>query len=114
VSENEPMDDNNIIEAPLEDMESANDSDEYKGSVAWGIGQILLWHLAQIPIAYMTIFISLALISVSQLAYVVPAIIIARRKGHENTVKGIVIAASLTALLNIACTGYFFYSFKLG
>jgi hypothetical protein len=87
---------------------------EPKGSIAWGVGQILLWHLTQIPIAAMTMFLSLAVICVSQLAYVIPAIIIARRKGHDNTVKGIIIAASLTALLNIACTGYLFYGLKMG
>jgi hypothetical protein len=87
---------------------------ESKGSIAWGVGQILLWHLAQIPLAFMTMFLSLAVICVSQLAYVIPAIIIARRKGHDNTVKGIIIAASLTALLNIACSGYIFYGLKMG
>ena len=80
-----------------------------KGSIAWGIGQILLFHLVQIPLAAMTTFLSLAVICVSQLAYVIPAIIAARRKGHDDTVKGIIIAASLTTLLNIACTGYLFY-----
>ena|SRR6185295_11055858 len=84
---------------------------EYKGSVGWGVGQILLFHLVQIPLAAMTMFLSLAVICVSQLAYVIPAIVIARRKGHEDTLKGIIIAASVSALLNIACTGYIFYSF---
>ena len=83
----------------------------YKGSVGWGVGQILLFHLVQIPLAAMTMFLSLAVISVSQLAYVIPAIVVARRKGHEETVKGIIIAASVSALLNIACTGYVFYKF---
>lgn len=113
MSENEPMDDNNISEAPSEDIESADGTEEYKGSVGWGIGQILLWHLVQIPVGAVTFFFGLILISVSQLVYVIPAIIIARRKGEEKTVKGIIIAASLTALLNIACTGYFFYSFGM-
>ncbi|HXF41274.1 MAG TPA: hypothetical protein VN687_16275 [Blastocatellia bacterium] len=84
-----------------------------KGSVVWGVGQILLFHLLQIPLAAMTMFLSLAVISVSQLAYVIPAIVVARRKGHEETVKGIIIAASVSALLNIACTGYVFYNLKI-
>ena len=82
-----------------------------KGSVGWGIGQVLLFHLLQIPLALMTGYLSLAVICVSQFAYVTPAIVVARRKGHENTVKGIIIAASVTALLNVACTGYLLYSF---
>jgi len=90
--------------SPLVDAKS-------KGSVAWGVGQIFLFHLLQIPLAAMTMFLSLAVISVSQLAYVIPAIVVARRKGHEDTVKGIIIAASVSALLNIACTGYVFYKF---
>jgi hypothetical protein len=82
---------------------------ESKGSVARGVGQVLLFHLLQVPLAGITMFLSLAVICVSQLAYVIPAIVIARRKGHENTVKGIIIAASLTALLNVACTGYLLF-----
>ena len=85
---------------------------ESKGSVAWGIGQVVLLHVVQLPVAAMTIGLSLAVMSVSQLIYVIPALIIARRKGHEDTVKGIIIAASVTALLNIACTGYVFYGLK--
>ena len=83
-----------------------------KGSIARGVGQVLLFHLLQIPLAFMTFYLSLAVICVSQLAYVIPALIIARRKGHEDTMKGIIIAASVTALLNIACTGYVFYGLK--
>ena len=83
---------------------------ESKGSVGWGIGQILLFHLLQIPLSFLTMFLSLAVICLSQLAYVIPAIVVARRKGHEDTVKGIIIAASVTALLNVACTGYLIYS----
>lgn len=98
-------------------MESGGDDTpmvegEYKGSVAWGIGQILLFHLLQIPLAFMTMYLSLAVICLSQLAYVIPAIVVARRKGHEETVKGIIIAASVSALLNVACTGYVFYNLK--
>jgi hypothetical protein len=75
------------------------------------VGQVLLFHLLQIPLAFVTTYLSLAVICLSQLAYVIPAIVVARRKGHENTVKGIIIAASVTALLNVACTGYLLYSF---
>ena len=106
MSEQESLDKSNSSEASSVGMAS-------KGSVAWGVGQILLFHLLQIPVAAMTVFLSLAVICVSQLAYVIPAIIVARRKGHDDTAKGIIIVASLTALLNIACTGYVFYNFKI-
>ena len=85
-----------------------------QGSVLIGVGQVLLFHLAQIPLAFITLYLSLALICVSQLVYVIPAVIVARRKGHDATVKGIIIAASLTALLNIACTAYIFSDFGKG
>lgn len=102
-----------MSEEELPDKSSADQQSpvavEYKGSVGWGVGQVLLFHLVQIPLAAATFFISLAVMCVSQLVYVIPAIIIARRKGHDATVKGIIIAASITALLNIACTGYVFY-----
>src|SRR6266849_925359 len=105
MSEEELLDKSPADEKPMVEAES-------KGSVAWGVGQVLLFHLLQIPLAFITVYLSLAVICVSQLAYVIPALIIARRKGHEDTVKGIIIAASVTALLNIACTGYVFYGLK--
>jgi len=102
----EEVNESSANKSPLVDAES-------KGSIARGVGQVLLFHLLQIPLAAMTMFLSLAVISVSQLAYVIPAIVVARRKGHEETVKGIIIAASVSALLNIACTGYVFYNLKI-
>ena len=53
----------------------------------------------------MTMAISLAVICLSQLAYVDSCNRCGATKGTEDTVKGIIIAASLTALLNVACTG---------
>lgn len=81
-----------------------------KGSVAMGVAQVLLFHVVQLAIAVLTGYgILVVFLCVSQLVYVIPAIIIARRNGHDATVKGIIIAASLTTLLNIACAGYFSY-----
>ena len=103
----EGLDKTDTADEPLVEADS-------KGSIARGVGQVLLFHLLQIPLAAITMFLSLAVICVSQLAYVIPAIVIARRKGHEDTVKGIIIAASLSALLNVACTGYVFFFMKFG
>lgn len=105
MSEEELPDDGGADQKPMVGAES-------KGSVGWGVGQVLLFHLLQVPVAAMTVGFSLAVMSVSQLIYVIPAFIVARRNGHEDTVKGIIIAASVTALLNIACTGYLFYNFR--
>ena len=79
-----------------------------RGSVGGGIALVLLLHLVQIPFAMRDPF-SLVYLCVTQAVYVSPAFIVARRKGREETAKGIVIAASITALLNIACSGYVFY-----
>ena len=84
-----------------------------KGSVAAGAGQVLLFHLLQVPFAMMSSGLTLAVMCITQAAYVIPAFVIARRKGHQETAKGIIIAASVTALLNVACTGYVFYSFRI-
>ena len=53
-------------------------------------------------------FLPLMYIGVSQLVYIIPAILIARRKGDTEIAKGLIIGASLTFLLNAACSGFFF------
>ena len=82
-----------------------NDADA-RGSIGAGIGLVLLLHLLQIPAAAIVGLISLPVICVTQLIYVIPALIFSLRKGHQETAKGIVIAASITALLNVACNGF--------
>ena len=47
-------------------------------------------------------------IGIAQLVYVVPLLIWTRSKGERSTFKGIVIAASVTFLLNAACFGVLF------
>ena len=50
---------------------------------------------------------------VSQLIYMVPAIVIARRRGRPGLAKGLIIAASLAFLLNASCF-VLFWSGKMG
>src|SRR5262245_53554779 len=69
-----------------------------------GIGLALLLHLIQIPLAAATVFFSLIFMGVSQLLYIIPAIVIYRRKGRPGVVKGLIIAAALTFLLNATCS----------
>jgi Na+/proline symporter len=73
-----------------------------------GIGLLLLLHLIQIPLAVMSVGVSLVAIGLSQLLYVIPAIIIYRRKNRPGMVKGLIIGAAITFLLNGACTALFF------
>ena len=75
---------------------------------ARGLGLLLLLHLIQIPLAALTIGISLIALGLTQLVYVIPAIIIYRRKGRPGIVKGLIIGAAITLLLNGTCTAMFF------
>ncbi len=78
-----------------------------------GVGIALLFHLVQIPLALLTLFMSLIFLGLTQLIYIIPAIIIYKRKGRPGVVKGLIIAAAITFLLNAACTGIFFFNFNL-
>ncbi|MCI0657030.1 MAG: hypothetical protein L0170_08160 [Acidobacteria bacterium] len=80
-------------------------------SVSRGCVNTLWLHLWQIPLALVTFGISLAAIGVSQLLYMVPAIILAVKRKESEKLKGLIIGASVTFLINVACTGLFFYSF---
>jgi hypothetical protein len=45
------------------------------------------------------------LIGLTQLVYMVPAIVIALRRGRTSLAKGLIIGAAVTFLLNAACWG---------
>src|ERR1044071_2943409 len=92
-----------------------------QGSVWAGFGLSLLLHLFQIPIIILILAIykgeeqmyalfTLMFIGVSQLLYMVPAIIIAAVKKRPHLVKGLILGASIVFLLNAACTGLIFIS----
>lgn len=74
-----------------------------RGSIWKGLGLLALLHLIQIPLY--PLILPLVLIGVSQLVYVVPAVLILRRKGRFDTVKGLWIGAGITLLLNATCFG---------
>jgi hypothetical protein len=73
-----------------------------------GVGLAFLLHLIQIPFGLLTAFISLMFVGISQLAYILPAIIFYRRDGRSGVVKGLIIVAAITFLLNATCTVIFF------
>jgi hypothetical protein len=86
------------------------------GSAWWGIGLTLLLHLLQIPMAILVIALSsdpyaflipLIFWGVSQLIYIIPALIIAYYAKKPHIVKGLLIGASISFLLNAACAGMF-------
>ena len=92
----------------------------YKGSIWRGIGITLLLHLLQLPIAFTLAFLfpplalaTVIFIGVSQCVYIVPVSIYLYRDGESETLKGVIIAASITFLLNATCTALVFGSLKL-
>ena len=55
-------------------------------------------------------FLPLMYMGVSQLVYMIPAILIFRRKGDSETAKGLIVGASITFLLNATCNGLFYWN----
>ncbi len=73
-----------------------------------GICLLLLLHLIQIPLAVMTVGVSLLAIGLTQLVYVIPFVMHFRKKGRPGIAKGLIIGAALTLLLTGTCTALFF------
>lgn len=92
----------------LEGIEAPPD----RGSVWKGLGLLALLHLIQIPL--IPLFFSWLFVGISQLAYVIPAVIILGRKGRRDTQKGIWIGAGITALVNATCFGFVLSSLSRG
>src|SRR5256885_2063390 len=97
-------------------------SEEKPVGNAWaGIGLTIVLHLIQIPIAIIFMVISgdqpyfyfpILFIGISQLIYMIPAIIIFAVNKKTHIVKGLIIGAAIVFLLNAACTGLFLGAFK--
>jgi hypothetical protein len=80
-----------------------------------GIGLAMLLHLLWIPAVFIPgLAVGLVGIGVAQLIYQVPAAIIYSRKGRKGMMKGIIIGAAITFLLNTACYGIVFGLFTMG
>ena len=91
--------------------------------VLFGIGLAFLLHLLQFPLAGglgflvslwskdigMVIYLSFMAIGLTQLVYMIPAILIARTRGKPGLVKGLLIGGALTLLLNGLCFGVFMF-----
>lgn len=86
------------------------------GSAWWGFGLTLLLHVLQIPIAILVNLVSsdpyafivpLIFFSITQLVYIIPALIIAHLTSKPHLVKGLLIGAGISMLLNASCAGVF-------
>jgi hypothetical protein len=87
--------------------------------VLFGMLLTLLLHLLQVPLAGglgllvslwskdigVVFYMSPLAIGLTQLVYMIPAILIARTRGKPGLVKGLLIGAALTLLLNGLCFG---------
>lgn len=82
--------------------------------VGKGVVLGLMLHLLQIPLASLTYTTSLWVIGLSQLVYMVPAVLTCRWKRRPDEVKGLLIVAALTFLLNAACFGLFVMASNFG
>jgi len=89
-----------------------------KGNVWAGLGLTAALHLLQVPIFFILYaiprveygaFLPLIFLGVSQLVYMLPVILFLKKRGDNETVKGLIIGASITFLLNAACSGFFFF-----
>lgn len=96
---------------------------KYDGKQVWlGILYCLLLHVAAAALIYgiisvadaetVTILLLMALgfIGVTQVLYITPAAIIAKKKGRTGIMQGLLIGAGITFLLNAACYGLVFSS----
>jgi hypothetical protein len=82
-------------------------------TVGEGVFFGLVLQLIQVP--FVMFIVGWAIIGVSQLLYIVPAIVIATRSGKFNRRKGLIIAACIVALLNATCWGALgFGNFRIG
>jgi hypothetical protein len=82
-----------------------------KGSIAAGIAICWLLNIAQLGVGWLLLvadvrmlpayYVMVGAIGLVQVAYVVPLWRLLRRKGKPRTAKGLLLAAALTALLNL-------------
>ena len=80
--------------------------------VGAGLGICFLLHLLQFPIRELTQGMGILFIGVTQLIYMVPAMIVAGVKHQPGILKGLALGAAITFLLNAACFGIVCGSFR--
>jgi hypothetical protein len=99
-----------------EQIQSPQNPQQPGGSAWWGVGLTLLLHLLQFPIAILVNLVSsdpyafiapLIFFSITQLVYMIPALLIAHLTSKPHIVKGLLIGAGISMLLNASCAGLF-------
>ena len=74
-------------------------------SFRYGFALLLLLHLFQIPMSFLSGGISVFAIGVTQLLYFIPVLVMLILKKRSETAKGMAFAAGITLLLNVTCAG---------
>ena len=82
--------------------ENASPPDEW----LFGLLLALALHGFQFILVPLTNWYSLIFLGVSQLLYILPAIALCKRNKRDDYVKGLIIGASITFLLNASCLAY--------
>jgi hypothetical protein len=86
----------------------------FANTVTSGIVLCFIMHLfIQFPLLALTMGIASMLLFFTQLFYIVPLVLRARRTGRPELAKGLWIGAGISALLNLMCTGMFWSNFSV-
>ncbi|MBI1762308.1 MAG: hypothetical protein HYR56_12820 [Acidobacteria bacterium] len=74
----------------------------------WQFGLMITFalHGLQFVLGPVTGGYSFFFIGISQLLYILPAIVLCKSNNRDDYVKGLIIGASITFLLNATCTAY--------
>lgn len=72
----------------------------------FGLLLALALHGFQFILVPLTNWYSLMFLGVSQLLYILPAIALCKRNKRDDYVKGLIVGASITFLLNASCLAY--------
>lgn len=73
---------------------------------------LLLLHLLQVPMFWLSGGRAVFFIGVTQLVYFLPALIVLILKKQSETLKGLCTAAGITFLLNATCSAIFFWALE--
>jgi hypothetical protein len=109
------MDEQQPLVSPPAPDQPTPPTDLGSNEVGKGFGIIWLWNLGHLAISGITFTIGIGIVlfcgfAIVQLAYVIPLVKKARKNGLHERAKGMIIGASVSALLSAACYGVLIFS----
>lgn len=106
---------------PNLDRRASEVAEQRKGSFGLGLGLTVMFHvIVQVPTFFFLLAIAksdqglerpiraVMYMGLTQLVYIIPAILFTRRRSETETAKGLIVGASITFLLNATCNGLLF------